>query len=115
MFPDWLSVFYDYNKNKHIKKNLAGNFESLADKVTDNFEKCKLEDFRELLHAYVDIFTKNIYETHINAYKNWKRLINDTNIAFLLAIKNHELLSPTAEAILIKLQHMIDEDIQNGF
>ena len=62
---DQFKLGLEYNfvdKNKYIKKNLAANFESLADKVTENLESCKREDFHELLGAYVDIFTENIYE-----------------------------------------------------
>ena len=69
------------DKNKYIKKNLAANFESLVDKVTENLESFKREDFHELLRAFVDIFTKNIYATRDNTYKNLKRIINDPNIA----------------------------------
>ena len=69
------------DKNKYIKKNLAANFESLVDKVTENLESFKREDFHELLRAFVDIFTKSIYATRDNTYKNLKRIINDANIA----------------------------------
>ena len=54
------------DKDKHIKKNLVANFESLADKVTESLENCKREDFHELLRAYVDFCTKNIYTTRDN-------------------------------------------------
>ena len=37
-----LGLEYSFiDKNKHIKKNLPANFESLADKVTENLENCK--------------------------------------------------------------------------
>ena len=58
------------DKNRHIKNNLAANFESLPDKVTENLEDCKCEYSNEFLHSYVDIFTKNIYATRDNTYKN---------------------------------------------
>ena len=92
MFSDYLSVFYGYDKNKLFKKNFAANFESLA----DNLENCKREDLHKLLHAYVYIFTKYINATYDNTYKNFKRIINDQNIAFsssdkesCVVIKNH--------------------------
>ena len=54
-----LGLEYSFiDKNKHIKKNLAANFESLADKDTENLENCKREDFHELLRAYMDFFSK---------------------------------------------------------
>ena len=40
--PFKLGLEYSFfDKNKHIKKNLAANFESLVDKITDNLENCK--------------------------------------------------------------------------
>ena len=69
---------YKWNsKNKHIKKNLAENFKSLADEITENLENCKRKDFHQLLRAYEDVFTKNIYATHDNIYNNLKHIIND--------------------------------------
>ena len=56
------------DKSKYIKKDIAANFELLADKITSNLENCKREDFHELLRAYVDIFTKNIYANRNNTY-----------------------------------------------
>ena len=62
-----LGLEYSFiDKDKHIKKNLVANFESLDDKVTESLENCKREDFHELLRAYVDFFTKNIYTTRDN-------------------------------------------------
>ena len=47
-----LGLKYSFiDKNKHIKKKLAANFEWLADKVTNNLENGKREDFHELLRA----------------------------------------------------------------
>ena len=40
-------------KIKASKKHLAANFESLADKITDNLDSHKREDFQEFLKAYV--------------------------------------------------------------
>ena len=40
--PFKLGLEYSFiDKNKHIKKNLTANFESLVDKITDNLENCK--------------------------------------------------------------------------
>ena len=61
-----LGLEYSFiDKNKYIEKNLATNFESLADKVTENLENCKRDDFHELLRAYVDIFTKKFMQLAI--------------------------------------------------
>ena len=85
----------------------------MADKVTENLENCIREDSHKLLRAYGDSFTKNIYATHDNTYKNLKSIINDRNIVVswdkgsYVVIMNHN-------DYFKKLQHMIDEGIENG-
>ena len=114
---DQFKLGLEYNfvdKNKYIKKNLAANFESLADKVTENLKSCKREDFHELLGAYVDIFTENIYATRDNTYKNLKRIINDANIAVVSGDKESYVVIMNRSDYFKKLQHMIDEGIENG-
>ena len=76
---DQLSLGLDYSfvdKNKHIKKTLAANFECVADKITPEIEHDKREDLHEFLRAYTDIFTKNVYKTRDDTYHNLKNLIN---------------------------------------
>ena len=56
-----LDLSQEYNffdKNKNIKKLLAANFESIADKITVNLQSDQRENFHEFLCAYVDIFTR---------------------------------------------------------
>ena len=82
-FIFWAVWFIHYSfvdKNKNIKKHLAANFESLADKITENLDSHKREDFHEFLRAYVDIFTKNVYATTDYTYKHLKRIIKDPNL-----------------------------------
>ena len=69
------------DKNKNIKKHLAANFESVADKITENLDSHKQEDFHKFLRAYVDIFTKNVYATTDYTYNHLKRIIKDPNLA----------------------------------
>ena len=76
-----LGLEYSFvDKNKNIKKFLAANFESIADRITDNLQSDKQESFREFLRAYVDIFTKSVYTTTDYTYKHLKRIINDKNL-----------------------------------
>ena len=75
---DYITVFSI--KIKNIKKHIAANFESLADKITENLDSHKREDFHEFLRADVDIFTKNVYATTDYTYKHLKRIIKDTNL-----------------------------------
>ena len=72
---------------KNIKKHLASNFESLADKITENFDSHKREDFYEFLRAYLNIFTKNIYATTDYTKKHLKRIIKEPNLAVVLGDK----------------------------
>ena len=51
------------DKNKHVKKYLAANFESLAQAVNSETSNEEKEDFHEFLRSYCDIFTKNVYST----------------------------------------------------
>ena len=67
------------DKNKNIK-HLANNFEPLVDKITENLDSHKREDFHEFLRAYVDIFTKNVYATTDYTYKHLQRIFNDPNL-----------------------------------
>ena len=39
---------------------LAANFESIADRTTDNLQSDQRENFHEFLRAYADIFTKSV-------------------------------------------------------
>ena len=66
-----------------------------------------------MLRAYLDIFTKNIYATH-NTYKNLKRIINNPNIAAVSGDKESCIVIMNRSDYFKKLQHMIDEGIQNG-
>ena len=101
-------------QNKFIKKNLATNFESLADKIKENLENCKRKDSHELLRVYVDIFNKNIYATSDNTYKRLKSIINDPNIAVISGDRESHVVIINCSDYFKKLQHMIEGGIQNG-
>ena len=69
-----------FDKNQNIKRRLAANFEYLADKITENLDSHKREDFHEFLRAYVDTITKNVYATTDYTYKHLKGIIKDPNL-----------------------------------
>ena len=69
---------------------------------------------KNLLKAYLDIFTKNIYAIFDNTYKNLKRIINDPNIAVVSGDKESCIVIINHSDYFKKLLHMIDEGIQNG-
>ena len=69
---------------------------------------------KNLLKAYLDIFTKNIYAIFDNAYKNLKRIINGPNIAVVSGDRESCIVIINHSDCFKKLQHMNDEGIQNG-
>ena len=62
----------------------------------------------------MEIFTKNVYRTCDNIYKNLKRLINDPKIAVVSGDKESCMVIRNRSDYFKKLQHIIDEGIQNG-
>lgn len=58
-----------------MKKHRAAIFEFSADKITDDLDSHKRKDFHEVLGAYVDIFTKNVYVTTDYTYKHLNELL----------------------------------------
>ena len=60
------------------------------------------------------MFTKNIYATYDNTYKKLKRIINNLNIAAVSGDKESCIVIMNRNDYFKKLQHMIDEGIQNG-
>ena len=57
----------------------------------------------------MDIFTKNIYTTCDNIYKNVKRILNDPKSAVFSGDKESYVDIMNRSDYLKKLQHMIDE------
>ena len=60
----------------------------------------------------MDIFTKNIYATQDNTYKNLKPIINDRNIV-VSGGKGSCVAIMSRSDYFKKLQHMIDEGMEN--
>ena len=70
-----LGLEYSFvDKNKNIKKFSAANFESIADRITDNLQSDQRENFYEFLRAYLDICTESVYTTLHCTYKHLKRI-----------------------------------------
>ena len=86
-----LSPGLEYSFVDKNKKFLAANFESIADKITDNLQSDQQESFHEFLRAYVDIFTKSVYTTTDYTYKHLKRIINDKIWQWFLVTRSHVL------------------------
>ena len=52
------------NKDKHIKKDIATNMESLAYSASKQVDPSQLKNFHECLRGYTDIFSKNVLSTN---------------------------------------------------
>ena len=95
------------HKNKNIKKHLAVNFESLADKITENLDSHKWEDFHKFLRTYVDIFSKNVYAATDYTYKHLKRIIKDLNPVLVSGEKESCVVIMTKCDYHTKMQQVI--------
>ena len=102
------------DKFKHLKKNIAANFETVSHRVSESINHDQLEDFHEFLRAYTDIFAKHIYATKCFTYKNLKNIVKDENIAVLSGDKDSSIAIMQKGDYNQKLQQMIDEGIRNG-
>ena len=63
-------IFID--KNKHQRKLLAANVESVCQRVDDEINQEIKEHFPEFLRGYTDIFIKTVNNTKDYIYKNLK-------------------------------------------
>ena len=102
------------DKNKHIRKNLAANFETIADRVTHTLKYENREEFHEFLRAYTDIFTNNVYKTKDFTYYKLKNLINNKEVAIVPGDKDSTVVVMNRTDYINKMQSMIEEGIQKG-
>ena len=110
-----LGLEYSFiDKNKNIKKFLAANFESIADRITNNLQRDQRENFHEFLRAYVDIFTKRVYTTTGYAYKHLKRIVNDKNLVLVSGDKESCVVLINKTDYQDKLQKVVEDGIKNG-
>ena len=82
------------DKNKHVKKNIATSMKSVAEAVDKDLDNKQRENFHELLQAYTDILSKNLYFSTDYTYNN-----------LMIMIKNDYVK---------KMQEMVDKGIQEG-
>ena len=95
------------NKDKHKKKNIAANMESLA-------HSASLENFHEFLRGYTDIFSKNVLSTNDETYKNLKNLIRKSDIVILKGEKDSSVVIMNRSDYIEKLERMIEEGVKKG-
>ena len=71
------------DKNKHIKTNLATEFESLVHEVGDAVPNEKVENFHHFLRVSANLFSRNIYNTTDETWRSLQGLAKNPNIAVL--------------------------------
>ena len=91
-----LKMGLDYSfidKNKHVKKNIATSMENVAEAVDKDLDNEQREDFHELLPAYTDILSKNLYFSTDYTCNKLKRLIKDESIVVIPGDKDSAIVT----------------------
>ena len=102
------------NKDKHIKKNIAANMESLAHSAPKQVDPSQLENFHEFLRGYTDISSKNVLSTNDETYKNLKNLIRKSDIVILRGEKDSSVVIMNRPDYIEKLEGMIEGGVKKG-
>ena len=102
------------DKGKRLKQQLAVNMETVSNSAIKCVEDNKVEDFREFLRAYTDIFTENIYATKDFTNKNLKNMINNDKLAIVSGDKDSCVVILTREDYNDKLETMLNDGISKG-
>ena len=76
------------DKNKHIKKDTAVEFETLCSSHDKEISTDDKGNFHELLRSATNIFNQNIYRTNNNTYNVLKPLKRNKNVVFLSGDKD---------------------------
>ena len=104
--------FIDCNKN--VRKYLSAELETLAQKTSDFVKPGKLEEHHEVLRAYADIFSRNIYNSKDYTYYDLKSLIKNKDIKVPEGDKYSSLRIMDSKMYYEKLKTMVKEGIKNG-
>ena len=102
------------DKNKHLKKQLAVNCETLSHKASDCVHHQNPEDFHEFLRAYTDIFTKNVYATRDFNHSSLRDITKNSKLVLLSGNKDPCLVIMQREDYDVKLQNITDDGIRQG-
>ena len=102
------------DRNKHIKKNLAANLESVAQRTLNDVNHTQLEDFHEFLRGYTDIFTRNILDTKDYTYHLLKNMINNKDIVVLSGDKDSSIVIMNRNDYVKKFDEMLADGVRNG-
>ena len=110
------------DKNKHIKKDIAVEFEILCNSNNKDISSDDKENFHELLRSATNTFTQNIYRTIDSNYNVLKPLKRNKDIVLLSDDKDSSvaILDKSSVAILEKasykekINRLINDGITKG-
>ena len=88
--------------------------EYVAEGVEKDLDNEKREDFHELLRAYTDILSKNLYFSADYTYNNLNRLIKDESIVIMPGDKDSAIVIMYKNNCVKKMQEMMDKIIPDG-
>ena len=83
--------------------------ENVAEAVDKDLDNETWDDFHELLRAYTDILSKNLYFSTDHTYNNLKHLIKDESIAVIPGDKDSAIVIMNKNDYVKKMQEMIDK------
>ena len=110
-----LGLQYSFiNKSKNQQKFLAGNLESICQKVDKDIDQGMKEEFHELLRGYTEIFIKNMNNTKDHTYNNLKQLIKKKNLCVLSGDKDSCVVIMNKQDYIQELKGMLEEGINRG-
>ena len=95
------------DKNKHIKKDIAVEFETLCSSNNKDISSDDKENFHELLGSATNTFTQNIYRTIDNTYNVLIPLKRNKDIVLLSDDKDSSvgILDKSSAVILDKASY----------
>ena len=102
------------NKNKYVRRDLAIEFEVLAEKLDRFVDHEKKEKSNEYLHKTTSKLSENVFYTKDSTYPSTKHLHNNKSIVILSRDKDLSIIILNKSDYQNKVQSMIDEGIKSG-
>ena len=102
------------DKNRHIKRNLAVEFEALSWKLDPFIKEGSKENFHEYLRSVTNIISNNVYQDKDNTFKLLNRLRKNENIVVISADKESCMVILNKADYVNKVNAMISEGISKG-
>ena len=96
------------DKNRHIKRNLAVEFEALSSKLDPK------ENFHEYMKSVTNIVSNNVYRDKNNTFKLLNRLRKNENMVVISADKESCTVIVNKTDCVNKFNAMISEGISKG-